>query len=158
MSSFFRNKKFVLTIIVSGLLIGIGFLGGNWQIGKAQTNPTNPTNPTVPTVLTLTPNEILRNSVDIPFVITGTNFIGDPWSVDYTLVIFTAPDGRVYYGAPDSISADGTSMVFTVPSEYLNVQGIGTFYIDNHPDEVGELAGPLYLSIIDFLYLPFLAK
>jgi len=155
MSSFYKNKKFFLTFIFAGLLISLGLLGGNWQIGKADTEPTIPT---VPTVLTLTPNEILKNSVSIPFVITGTNFIGDPWSVEYTLVIFTAPDGRVYSAAPDSISADGTSLVFPVPSEYLNVQGIGTFYVDNHPDYPGELAGPLYLSIIDFLYLPFLAK
>jgi len=152
---FHRNKKILLTVIVAGLLIGIGFLGGNWQTGKADTEPTTPT---IPTVITLTPNEILKNSVSIPFVITGTNFIGDPWSVEYTLVIFTAPDGRVYDAAPDSISADGTSLVFTVPSEYLNVQGIGTFYVDNHPDYPGELAGPLNLNIIDFLYLPFLAK
>ncbi len=152
---FHRNKKLVLTVIFAGLLIGIGLLGGNWQTGKADTEPTTPT---VPEVLTLTPNEILKNSVDIPFVITGTNFIGDPWSVEYTLVIFTAPDGQVYAAAPDSINADGTEIIFTVPSEYLNVQGIGTFYVDNHPDYVGEIDGPLELSIIDFLYLPFLAK
>lgn len=155
MSSLFTNKKVILTIIVSGLLIGISFLGSDWRIGKAQTQPTTPT---IPTVITLTPDEILKNSVDIPFVITGTNFIGDPWSVEYTLVIFYSPDGRMYSFAPDSINADGTSLVFTVPSEYLNVQGIGRFYVDNHPDVPGEFAGPLYLSIIDFLYLPFLAK
>lgn len=149
---FHSNKKIVLTVILAGLLIGVGLLGGNWQTGKADTEPT------IPTVLTLTPNETPKNSVSIPFVITGTNFIGDPWSVEYTLVIFTSPDGRVYAAAPDSISADGTSLVFTVPDQYLNVQGIGTFYVDNHPDYPGELAGPLNLSIIDFLYLPFLAK
>ena len=152
MSSFSKNKKFVLTIIVSGLLIGVGFLGGNWQIGKADTEPT------IPTIINLTPNEILKNSISIPFVITGTKFIGDPWTIEYTKVIFTTPDGREYAAAPNSINLDGTSLVFTVPSDYLNVQGIGRFVVDNHPDVSGEVSLPAFLSIIDFLYLPLLVK
>jgi len=147
------NKKVVLITLIAGLIILLGLVGGNWQKGYAQG-----TLPTIPTILLVEPNLVIRNSVSIPFVITGTNFIGTPWSLLYTLVIFTAPDGRTYTSAPDSISADGRTLVITIPEEYLEVQGIGSFWVDNHPAAPGEVAGPAYISIIDFLYLPVLFK
>jgi len=147
----FKEKKPFIIIFIISLILIIGLLGGKWQQAYATT--------TVPVVDSITPNEILKNSVTIQFKIEGADFIGQ-WGEEYTMVRWRGPDGQTITVNPDSINDEGTEILVTFPYTLFTQQGIANVVVINHPDDPDliEISQELEVSIIDFLYLPFLAK
>lgn len=145
-----KKRSFVIIFFISFILI-IGLLGGKWQHAYATT--------TIPVVNSITPNEILKNSVTIRFLIQGADFIGE-WGVEWTRIRWRGPDGQVYTATPYSVNDAGTEILVDIPWYLFTQQGIGEVEVINHPEDPDliEVSGKLEVSIIDFLYLPFLAK
>ena len=146
-----KNKKSILIIAIISLLLITGLLGGKWQQAYATT--------TIPLVDWIDPSVVLKNYPDTTFTIYGADFIGE-WGVEWTRVRWRGSDGQDLTVTPISVSDDGTEIVFVLPWYLFSHQGIGEVVVINHPEDPDliEISDVLYVNIIDFLYLPFLAK
>ena len=150
-----KNIKSIWIVLLAAGLIGLSFLGGTWEEGYAFDPPT------LPLVLDVDPSVIHVNTAYSLFTFTGLNYIGDPWDLSYTQIIWIGPDGISRYYTPDSISADGTVMQITFPLDLFDQIGTATIYIDNHPDDPDprETSAPMYISIIDeVLFFPVISR
>lgn len=161
LGTFMLNRKLSLIIVISAVILGVGFLGGKWQKGIAATIPT------IPKVVYIDPTFIPVNSAYGNFTATGTGFIEGVWDMEYTEVRWYGPGGPnegFYATPPTSINNDGTELEFTIPAPaYFSTAGIAYVFIDNHPDDVNELEtyGPYEIHIIPtpkLLYLPIVLK
>lgn len=144
------KPKTIITIFVSAFIIVLALFGANWQIGQAETIPT------LPIIYTFEPQEICVNSSDTVVTVNGANFI-DP---TYTQILWLDAYGSYSYIVPDEITDGGTKLIFTVGSDKLSVVYSASFWIDNHPGDLYELLGPLYIEIkgCNYIYLPLIMK
>jgi len=158
LGTFKLNRKLSLIIVISAVILGVGFLGGKWQKGIAATIPT------IPFVIEIDPVTIPVNASIGDFTVTGYGFIEGGWDMEYTEVRWYGPDGGFYATHPTSINDDGTELKFTIPApDYFFTAGTAYIFIDNHPDDdnILETFGPYPVHIIPspkLLYLPILMK
>ena len=146
-----RNKKFILSTVITLTLLVIGLLGGSWDQAFATT--------TIPIADSITPNQIDVGSPDTQFLIEGSDFIGE-WSTEWTLIRWEGPDGQVVEVEPDFVSDDGTKIFVTFTSSLFNHSGAAEIVIINHPEDLllRQESAPLYVDIIGYIYLPLIMK
>jgi hypothetical protein len=156
-----KNTKTFFTIVIAAVVIMLGLMGASWQISFAETIPTIPTLPTVPTipiVYEIDPSTVEVNSPDTEFTLTGTSFI----DTEYTMLRWIGPDNVVFDVFPDSVSADGTTLVVTIPAARLMTIGKANIWVINHPEEFErmEISGPYSVAIVEthYIYLSLVLK
>ncbi|PKO04204.1 MAG: hypothetical protein CVU41_18350 [Chloroflexi bacterium HGW-Chloroflexi-3] len=144
------NKKLILTITLFALVIVLALFGANWQNGQAQFVPT------IPIIYSYEPQQICVNSDNATVTVNGGNFI----STEYTWILWLDAFNYYSYIIPNSVSLDGTKLIFPVELAKLNQVYEAAFWIENHPPDSLEKVGPFYIDIIgcEFIYLPLIAK
>jgi len=173
------DNKLFLIVLISGLIILLGLVGGNWQKGYAQTNPTLPT---IPVVIDVDPTVIPVNSAIGRFTFFGDPNLGIPpflpaqWGMEYIEITWygPAPDNFSCTVNPISVNSDSTQITVDflgedspgvpVCADYLfSTAGDATIYIVNHPGsgDLREQFGPITVHIVrppTYLYLPIILK
>lgn len=144
------KPKTIFTILVSAFVVVLALFGANWQIGQAETVPT------IPIIYSYEPQEICVNSGDTLVMVNGGDFI----DTTYTWILWLDSLNNYSYIIPDSVSLDGTQLIFTVEAAKLTQVYEARFWIENHPPDSLEKVGPFYINIIgcEFIYLPLIMK
>lgn len=144
------KPKTIFTILVSAFVVVLALFGANWQIGQAETVPT------IPIIYSYEPQEICVNSGDTLVTVNGGDFI----DTTYTWILWLDSLNNYSYIIPDSVSLDGTQLIFTVEAAKLTQVYEARFWIENHPPDSLEKVGPFYINIIgcEFIYLPLIMK
>ena len=147
------KKSWIFVGLLMVVVLAASFVGGKWTTGYADTVPTVPTIPVVTTVL---PSFFRVGGPTVEITITGANFIDTTW----TAVRWLGPDNQLVYLTTTFVSVDGKTLKATVPAKLLTQKGNGFVWVINHPGtpDQYEVAGPLPVSIGDFVYLPVLRR
>ncbi len=143
----YKNKS-LLTVILVALLIVLGMLGTDWEVGFAEE--------TLPKVVSINPQTICAGSPDTQVTIIGEDFI----SVDYTWIRWLDELSIYSYIIPDEVNLAGTELIFTIDAPLLTQVYYAPFWIENHPPDSNERTGPFYIDIVgcEFVYLPLIMK
>ncbi|PKN83622.1 MAG: hypothetical protein CVU46_16460 [Chloroflexi bacterium HGW-Chloroflexi-8] len=174
-----KDKKIFLIVLISGIIILLGLVGGNWQKGYAQTNPTLPT---IPIVIDVDPSVIPVNSAIGIFTFFGdpsldpAPFLPAQWGMEFIEITWygPAPDSLSCTVNPISVSGDSSQITVDflgedppgvpVCADYLfSDAGDATIYIVNHPGsgDLREQYGPITVHIVNpptYIYLPIIMK